>query len=294
MYNDYNKVKNYLAHFGISGQKKGLRRFQSYQVAPTRSGMVGQEVGEAAKQRSRLTNIVKGAHKQAVRTTLAKHNPALTMMNANHNLAYRANKYKLGKEQKRLTKEQQYLEDLKKDYYEEGLDTYSGKNPFKRSARKSYETDMAKTQGKINDSKRKIDQYSEAVSDGKFNNKNLKGHLNKLDNRIADTLDRISENRTSDKQRSSLGEKLKDISDKRRAKSDEFDRKWIEQSRKDIAKWESDFKKGIKDPDYDFMTDEQYQKQIDKWKAYTDKYEAKVAAKKTRREESARKKKQQG
>lgn len=44
---------NNLAHFGITGQKKGLRRFQSYQTAPTRSGMVGQEVGEAAEQAQR-------------------------------------------------------------------------------------------------------------------------------------------------------------------------------------------------------------------------------------------------
>lgn len=40
---------DYIAHFGIKGQKWGLRRFQSYLTAPTRSGMVGQEVGEAAK-----------------------------------------------------------------------------------------------------------------------------------------------------------------------------------------------------------------------------------------------------
>ena len=57
MRNDFREVKSYLAHFGISGQKKGLRRFQSYQVAPTRSGMVGQEVGEAAKQSSRLSKL---------------------------------------------------------------------------------------------------------------------------------------------------------------------------------------------------------------------------------------------
>lgn len=49
--NDYTA---YLAHFGTKGQKWGLRKQQSYQVAPTRSGMVGQEVGEAAKQANRL------------------------------------------------------------------------------------------------------------------------------------------------------------------------------------------------------------------------------------------------
>ena len=45
---------SYLAHFGTKGQKHGLRRHQSYETAPTRSGMVGQEVGEAARQSERL------------------------------------------------------------------------------------------------------------------------------------------------------------------------------------------------------------------------------------------------
>lgn len=45
--------QNYIAHFGTKGQTWGLRRYQSYDTAPTRSGMVGQEVGEAAKQRSK-------------------------------------------------------------------------------------------------------------------------------------------------------------------------------------------------------------------------------------------------
>lgn len=49
-----NPNANYLAHFRIRGSKNGLRRFQSYAVAPTRSGMVGQEVGEAAAQRARI------------------------------------------------------------------------------------------------------------------------------------------------------------------------------------------------------------------------------------------------
>lgn len=49
--NDYTA---YLAHFGTKGQRWGLRKQQSYQVAPTRSGMIGQEVGEAAKQAARL------------------------------------------------------------------------------------------------------------------------------------------------------------------------------------------------------------------------------------------------
>lgn len=47
--------QNYIAHFGTKGQTWGLRRFQSYETAPTRSGMVGQEVGQAAKQAQRLT-----------------------------------------------------------------------------------------------------------------------------------------------------------------------------------------------------------------------------------------------
>lgn len=49
-----NEKANYLAHFGTKGQKHGLRRHQSYETAPTRSGMVGQEVGEAARQSERL------------------------------------------------------------------------------------------------------------------------------------------------------------------------------------------------------------------------------------------------
>lgn len=71
MYNDYNKVRNHLAHFGISGQKKGLRRFQSYQVAPTRSGMVGQEVGEAAAQRGRLAKKAKAIANRGAKEAIA-------------------------------------------------------------------------------------------------------------------------------------------------------------------------------------------------------------------------------
>lgn len=48
------ELKTYLAHFGTKGQKHGLRRHQSYETAPTRSGMVGVEVGEAARQSDRL------------------------------------------------------------------------------------------------------------------------------------------------------------------------------------------------------------------------------------------------
>lgn len=76
--NDYNEVKSYLAHFGITGQKKGLRRFQSYLVAPTSSGMVGQEVGEAAKQRGRLGKKVKKGAKEFVKRARHATNPRKT------------------------------------------------------------------------------------------------------------------------------------------------------------------------------------------------------------------------
>lgn len=49
-----NDGANYLAHYKHKGSKNGIRRHQSYMVAPTRSGMVGQEIGEAAKQRERI------------------------------------------------------------------------------------------------------------------------------------------------------------------------------------------------------------------------------------------------
>lgn len=48
-----NSKRNYLAHTGVKGQKHGVRNYQSYETAPTRSGMVGEERGEAAKQRER-------------------------------------------------------------------------------------------------------------------------------------------------------------------------------------------------------------------------------------------------
>lgn len=54
---DYLEIRQaYIAHFGIKGQKWGLRRFQSYETAPTQSGFVGQEVGEAAKQRKNYSD----------------------------------------------------------------------------------------------------------------------------------------------------------------------------------------------------------------------------------------------
>lgn len=52
---DYLEIKSeFIQHYGTKGQKKGIRRFQSYEVAPTQSGMVGQEVGEAAAQSRRV------------------------------------------------------------------------------------------------------------------------------------------------------------------------------------------------------------------------------------------------
>lgn len=46
---DYLEIRQaYLAHYKTKGAKKGIRRFQSYEVAPNPSGYVGQEVGEAA------------------------------------------------------------------------------------------------------------------------------------------------------------------------------------------------------------------------------------------------------
>ena len=49
--NDYT---SYLAHYKTKGSKKGVRRYQSYEVAPNPSGYVGQEVGEAAAQSRRV------------------------------------------------------------------------------------------------------------------------------------------------------------------------------------------------------------------------------------------------
>lgn len=52
---DYLEIRQaYLAHYKTKGAKKGIRRFQSYEVAPNPSGYVGQEVGEAAKQAQRV------------------------------------------------------------------------------------------------------------------------------------------------------------------------------------------------------------------------------------------------
>lgn len=50
-----NENANYLAHYKTKGAKNGIRRFQSYLVQPNPSGATGQEVGEAAEQRQRIT-----------------------------------------------------------------------------------------------------------------------------------------------------------------------------------------------------------------------------------------------
>lgn len=47
-------MSKHLAHYKTPGAKNGIRNYQSYQTAPTRSGMVGIERGEAAQQRARL------------------------------------------------------------------------------------------------------------------------------------------------------------------------------------------------------------------------------------------------
>ena len=49
-----NEKANYLAHFKTKGAKNGIRRFQSYMVAPNPSGATGVEIGEAAEQRARI------------------------------------------------------------------------------------------------------------------------------------------------------------------------------------------------------------------------------------------------
>lgn len=50
-----NENANYLAHYKTKGAKNGIRRFQSYLVQPNPSGATGQEIGEAAAQRGRIT-----------------------------------------------------------------------------------------------------------------------------------------------------------------------------------------------------------------------------------------------
>lgn len=50
-----NENTNYLAHYKTKGAKNGIRRFQSYLVQPNPSGATGQEIGEAAEQRQRIT-----------------------------------------------------------------------------------------------------------------------------------------------------------------------------------------------------------------------------------------------
>lgn len=78
----------YIEHFGIKGQKWGLRRFQSYETAPTRSGMVGTEVGEAAKERDideekkKYSNDPRSMYKHADLYTTKELNDAINRFNA--------------------------------------------------------------------------------------------------------------------------------------------------------------------------------------------------------------------
>ncbi len=60
-------MENYISHTGVKGQKHGVRNYQSYETAPTRSGMVGEERGEAAKQRERLEKFRNKLYKEADR-----------------------------------------------------------------------------------------------------------------------------------------------------------------------------------------------------------------------------------
>lgn len=56
-------MSKHLAHYKTPGAKNGVRNYQSYQVAPTRSGMVGEERGEAAAQRARLSGLQRNINK---------------------------------------------------------------------------------------------------------------------------------------------------------------------------------------------------------------------------------------
>ena len=77
--NDYT---SYLVHYKTKGAKKGVRRYQSYEVAPNPSGYVGQEVGEAAKQRARMSPEEISAEKH--RETLKKESDSYYTSQSNY------------------------------------------------------------------------------------------------------------------------------------------------------------------------------------------------------------------